>query len=375
LGAWLIFDHPKFHVKPFLGLILGFLLIATISLFHVEQRALGFYGLFKWIEMFALLLYIKETFWTHSQYFVSFIILFSAAVFQSILAIVQFHVQHGLGAFFLGEYIAPAGTAGLAVVSYGTEKFIRAYGTMPHPNVLGAFLILGLVIGLYFVSTVRNRWPRILVSCATLVITLGVFTTFSRIAWLAAVLIYSIFLIHWFHKKQFAKIWLILAIGIVSGGIIITLWAKYLFFRAGNIDSQGIESRSLFNTMAVKLVKQFPLLGSGVGNTIEALKVQAKLEPWQYQPGHNIFLVIATELGLIALGIFLTVLYKIIAAAKRASRELLSFSVLVIGGLFIAMGQFDHYFVTIQQGRLMFFVVLGLLAALPNLKSDYENSD
>jgi len=29
----------------------------------------------------------------------------------------------------------------------------------------------------------------------------------------------------------------------------------------------------------------------------------------------------------------------------------------------------DHYFVTIQQGRLMFGVVLGMLAALPNINN------
>ena len=45
------------------------------------------------------------------------------------------------------------------------------------------------------------------------------------------------------------------------------------------------------------------------------------------------------------------------------------FSLLAVGLIFLALGQFGHYFVTIQQGRLMFAAVLGLLAALPNLEN------
>jgi O-antigen ligase len=117
----------------------------------------------------------------------------------------------------------------------------------------------------------------------------------------------------------------------------------------------------------LELIKSQPLLGVGVGNYVPALQQRYQLEPWQYQPAHNIFIFIGAELGLIGLILFLAILFIIVYRLKNISLDPLSITLIGLGFVFLFMGQLDHYFVTIQQGRLMFVTILGLLAALPNI--------
>ncbi len=81
---------------------------------------------------------------------------------QSIIAIYQFLFQKSLfGSSILhkltGEAILSADTLGAAKIIYDGEKILRAYGTFPHPNLLGGFLILTIGISIY--NILYNRQP------------------------------------------------------------------------------------------------------------------------------------------------------------------------------------------------------------------------
>ena len=114
------------------------------------------------------------------------------------------------------------------------------------------------------------------------------------------------------------------------------------------------------------------MLGVGVGNYVNTINDLYQLEPWQHQPAHNIFIFIASELGLLGLGLFIMILLEVFSKLGNVLRNPISFTLVTIGLLFLILGQFDHYLVTIQQGRLMFAVVLGLIAAAPNLHDDQK---
>lgn len=374
--AWILFDQPQNVWKnSVLWPILAFFALLALPLFHVKQNTgLVSYETFKWIELLLLVIYVEQTFKTRAQYILSFTVLFAAAVFQAGLAVFQFHVQRGLGLSWLGEYVSPLGTAGLATMDFGAEKIIRAYGTMPHPNVLGGFLVFGLILGLYLGLRAEGRGQRLVVSCGTVLVSLGIFASFSRMAWLAAGITVLAFVVYeLFHTKQKNKIWLILAISFVSCATILGFWSQYLLNRTGNIDPVSISSRGMLNDMSMELVKQNLLLGTGQGNYISGLQQMFHVEPWQYQPAHNIFLVILAQLGMLGLGLFVKLLYETFSKAKGAKGQTIAWVLCFTAGIFIIMGQFDHYFVTIQQGRLIFFLVLGFTAALPNL--NHETTD
>ncbi|MEJ0021679.1 MAG: O-antigen ligase family protein [Candidatus Doudnabacteria bacterium] len=332
----------------------------------MKRLDLGLYNALKWSELLLIILYVSQVLKTQVQFLTVFWITFLAAVFQSILGLIQFHVQHSLGLGFLGEYIAPLGTSGLATIQVGSQKLIRAYGTMPHPNILGAFLVFGLISGLFIVSHATKR-QKSLISVGLLIIMLGLFASFSRLAWVGGTIATISFLFYYLKVNRRELMALILVPVIVSCATILILMPNTLKARVSDTNSASITDRAFFDRLGLELFSHHPLFGVGVGNYIPALEAANKLDAWQYQPAHNIFIFIAAELGILGLGLFILILFEIFSRLKNVSWETLTFTFAVLGILFLFMSLFDHYFVTIQQGRLMFFTVLGLIAALPNI--------
>ncbi len=369
---WILFEPPKWSEigqKRLFWLFVAFFIYICLSLLHVKQITLGIYQTIKWLELLLILVYIVENFKDKGDFSLSLAVIYVSALLEGIIGIVQFHMQHMIGLRILGEYIAPIGTSGLATIDTVSGKFIRAYGTMPHPNVLGAFLIIGLAVSLYFVSRESNikLISKITLPLGLLVILIGTFLTFSRTAWVAAIILIAGYLMFNIWKKQKAPILIISGVIIVSCATIGLLYHNELRTRVNNSDNRSVSDRYYFNNLGLELIKSQPMLGVGVGNYVPALQQANQLEPWQYQPAHNIFIFIGAELGLLGLGLFLALLFVIGSRLKSVPLDALSVTLIGLGFIFLFMGQLDHYFVTIQQGRLMFVTILGLLAALPNI--------
>jgi O-antigen ligase len=291
-------------------------------------------------------------------------------------------VQHMLGLRFLGEYIAPRGTLGLATIDRGTEKLVRAYGTFPHPNILSAFLVLGICFGLYLVSreTVQPKISKLklsIVSCGTIILFVGTFLTFSRLAWAGSAIAIACFMWNNVFYKKYKTVFLLTFIAIVSCGTILITYPRLPFILVSSLDSKSnsVVLRESFNKMGIDLVKQNPILGSGSGSYVNQMQQKYDLADWQYQPAHNIYIFMAVELGLTGLVAFIFLIWQAIRSAWN-KKSLASFTLLVSLLIFILISNFDHYFVTIQQGQLMFFTVLGLcLAVNPVSQDDHETTN
>lgn len=373
-------NRENTYIFIFLLLVLG-----LIGLFHVKQFNLGWYSWIKWLELFLVFIFIAR--FTSNIRARVLNLLFIVGVLEAMLGILQFHVQHDLGLGWLGEYIAPLGTPGLSTISIGTDKVIRAYGTMPHPNVLAGFLVFPLLLGFYYVSSAfsklsadkqdyvsRGTFTAIIVSSVGIVLILwGIAVTFSRSAWLGAGIGILLWLIYLLFQKSWKNLGLSLVLVIVSCGTLFFSYKPYVLAR-GNLNLEqsnvAISDRKFFNSLALEEFKQKPWFGVGIGNYIPELVAKKNLEPWQYQPPHNAFLMLLVEWGIVGLGIFLFFIGHIFYLNKKNFKEplfvLLSISLIAI----VIISFFDHYFVTIQQGRLILFTLLGLLASLQNLK-DY----
>src|SRR3989338_7690779 len=125
-------------------LILAFFGIILLTLFHVKRIDLGVYTTFKWLELMIIIFLLPAIINNIRVFKISAVCLLFAGLVQASMAIGQFHMQHSLGWGFLGEYISETGTQGLATINVGSDKLIRAYGSMPHPNILGGFLLVAL---------------------------------------------------------------------------------------------------------------------------------------------------------------------------------------------------------------------------------------
>ena len=128
---------------------------------------------------------------------------------------------------------------------------------------------------------------------------------------------------------------------------------------------EAIQLRVLYNHES--LASAHRLLGLGIGNFVPWLMTQdLHLDRGLYQPVHNIYLLIYSEVGPIGLGLFLLFLGLFFWDYYRriGFRKLFNFSFGLIIGSMLVFGLFDHYLWTIQTGRLLFWLVLGVGAGL-----------
>ncbi|HCP08267.1 MAG TPA: hypothetical protein DIT25_00475 [Candidatus Moranbacteria bacterium] len=159
----------------------------------------------------------------------------------------------------------------------------------------------------------------------------------------------------------------------------------------------SLRERLIYLNVSRGTIMDNPILGVGMGQFVPSMQSysQVILLPWQYQPVHNVFLLIWSELGIIGLFVFLWFLWKLFhlsemrqknvpretpdinnafikgnpdtissQAGVKQSEVTRVFQGILLGLLFIMM--FDHYLWDIQQGQILLWLVAGLLARVAN---------
>ena len=158
----------------------------------------------------------------------------------------------------------------------------------------------------------------------------------------------------------------IVIFGICCLLIIILFW-PYLASRfdiESGLADQSFNLRSFYNQVALSFIVQNPALGVGIGNFVWAFQNSQQLvEPWMYQPVHNIYLLIAAETGLLGLLAFLIFLFLTIRSAWKyrfnSKESYLLFAICFL----LLVGLFDHFEWDLQQGQILFWLFLGMLAS------------
>ncbi|MDP1709658.1 MAG: O-antigen ligase family protein, partial [Candidatus Komeilibacteria bacterium] len=109
---------------------------------------------------------------------------------------------------------------------------------------------------------------------------------------------------------------------------------------------------------ALKLLPDYFLTGTGLGAYAKRLEqIKPGLPGYAYQPAHNFYLLLALELGIPALFLFLGMLIVFFFAMCRGRHwtAVPPFVTLLI------LGFFDHYLWSLEAGVMLFWTALGLL--------------
>jgi O-antigen ligase len=357
------------------GLFL-FLLVSGVSLVLSNNFWLSFYSWAKLLEFGLLFLYIKynfgrlfslQRFW---QIFVA-----SAAV-QSAIAIYQFFAQKSLGLKIFAESLLSPDISGVAKILVDGKKIVRAYGLVPHPNILAAILMLA-IFGLAYLFIKNYEKLNISKKAAfglVFVLLSGIlFFTFSRVVTLIGLGFFIVWLlvIYWRQAESRRPVIFTLILLFLIGFLLSAAYFPYISARydvAALGKSQAVSLRVFYDQVAWQLFKGSPLLGIGQGNFVWTFIRPAVFENWVYQPVHNIYLLIAAEIGILGLFAFLWFLFKIMRSIymeRKAIKDRLAlYCLLGIFVFFLAIGFFDHFLWDLQQGQLMFWIVLGIIAGL-----------
>ena len=381
---WLIRDfeklknlaRAKFSFKKPENILGLFLLVAAFSAVTANNQGLGFYGFFKLLEFSFLFLYIRYNFQNLFSFERFWQVFIASASLQAGVAIWQFFKQKSLGLKFLAESPLSPDIPGVAKIVVLGEKIVRAYGTVPHPNILAAILILA-IFGLAYLFIKQhqqlNIYRQISYGALGILLLLALFLTFSRVVTLAGLAFFAWWLVSSWRqglcwKAIFKTIFLLF---IICCFLIIFFWSYFSArYEVSNfIEGQSIGLRIFYNQIALKLIKQNPFLGIGTGNFVWAINdykligdFYNRLQLWMYQPAHNIYLLVAAETGLFGLFAFLLFLFLTIRNAWRQRKDLSVYCLLFIIYCLLIIGLFDHFLWDLQQGQVLFWLFLGLLA-------------
>ena len=445
-GEKLSTDNSQLKINSFFNskslliiysLLFSFIFWSFFSSFWAKNSQIGLYQSLKLIESILLLIFVIHRINTVKILFFTVVCLVSTGFTQAVIGIWQYFIQHSIGFKWLGESILNPDLAGVAKIVVNGEKIIRIYGTFPHPNVLAGFLFLSIICSfwlLFLIKTnyfrnflfneIKKKWLFLAIFVVIYVQIFAFILTFSRIAWTGMVLlsVFSLLIFHKnvsretfanfrFNKPKIALLFIILFFILYS---LFFIYPQISGRIALDIKEQAFSDRLLFNNIAFSMIKENFFQGVGIGNfTLNMADFSpVKLEFWQYQPVHNIYLLIFSELGIIGFILFVFIILNILKMAYLSQKSLSNFSfnkilnepinnqskmfhvkhlannslnkakngelkqekideieaccnislpffLIFIGFLFI--GLFDHYFWTIQSGQLVFWLIAGLI--------------
>ncbi|MFH1671456.1 MAG: O-antigen ligase family protein [Candidatus Portnoybacteria bacterium] len=337
-----------------------FIIVSFISLSQAGNIQLGFYQWLKLLEFVLLFFYLRFNFNSLFSLKCLFQILVASGFIQSIIALSQFINQRSLGLTILRESPLGINIDGVAKIATNGFKMIRAYGGLPHPNLLAVFLFVCLFSLIYLWLNKKHSFRNyIILSIVFFFFFFGLFLTFSRLIIFTFIVFSFIYLVLNFkkHKKQILVLFLLFTVH--CSLFTVLAWPEISSRFQISSGEQAVGLRSFYNQTSFSVIKEHPFLGIGSGNFVWTVRQMFSLLPaWVFQPVHNIYLLIGSETGLIGLMAFLMFLFQLFR--KKES----GYWLLFIGYSFLFIGLFDHFFWTLQQGQLIFWLVLGLLTTI-----------
>jgi len=346
-------------------------LFVFISILFATDFTLAFYGYLRFLaslSLFFLILQIKfdtiKLYWSLSL---------SGAV-QSVVAMQQFAMQKISANKWLGMATQNSAQAGTSVVETELRRWLRAYGTLSHPNIIGGFLAIVLIINivLYFkvwekFNQSNDRQYRIYILFSLILIilnTVGLLLTFSRTAWLAF-LIGLLLLIPWavdrYHKWGAIMITKVIFIVIVTALATIMIFTEPFQTRwqaSQRLEKLSLTQRKDYYQDARQIINKHWLTGVGVKNYGQAVfnEINGQRSSYEYEPVHNTLLLIWAEIGFGGVAVFVVMLIYLFAGSMNKKKYFSACLIFALTMLLI----FDHWLWSMVFGLYFFWLVVGL---------------
>jgi len=278
---------------------------------------------------------------------------------QAVIGLGQTLHQGPLG--LPGEFALEPARSGAAILQVDGQRWLRAYGLTFHPNVLGGFMALGLLLSLPLLTRWHMRlWWWLMGQ--------GLVLSFSRSAWLATALVLppTAAWLAWRQPNLRRPLSVTLA-----GAVLATLLSGVLL--AGQFRSRvrptetATEFRSLNErggliAVALDTIADRPLTGVGAGNfPVAMLATDTRIIP---QPVHKVPLLLAAEVGVIGGFLWIWLWLTPGLAVNPAARGQNPWLVVVVSAGFALgiIGLWDDYPWALNAGRLCTITVLSLIS-------------
>lgn len=296
-------------------------------------------------------------------------------LFQAGIAVFQWHTQQSLAGYWLLGEPTLSTYSGITKIAIDGVQFILPYGTTPHPNILGGYASIVLLMSVF---CLMNTNSKLATNEAVKKILHTVFTSLSSSAIVAG--LYVIFLT----QSAPASLALILA-GICWGLQNVPFFktlkkqkilskSSILFFfcllwgLAGiatwqvglqHIDQPSLFRRSYLLESSYTLFKENAIFGVGLGQFTNV--ASQELRPFETsrfnQPVHHNIMLWTTEAGITGIFILMSGLWVLRKwISKNQQKDTTSTSLFSILLILTPLLVWDHYLISLPQGQLLFLI-------------------
>lgn len=379
--------HNYQNYKAYYWLALGLVTASTLSIIGAFNFSLAGFAIVKLILGLSVGYIILNNNFDKLKFWFWFLF---GAIIQAGLGIWQFATQSSFANKWLGIAQHTAKELGTSVVEAQAtdgiwERWMRAYGGLDHPNILGGFLAIALIITLilFLKNKTKNKKKandennenkldklELFYYVAIAIITPGLFFSLSRTAWIATIVGIIILLIQQYQEIKKLLVPLIIMM-IIIGGLLIQ-YHYIVFSRFGDmhrIEVTSINERISYVQNAKKLIYDYGIMGVGIGN--HGLAVQKILDDRQisywYQPVHNLPLLIWSEIGLLGILAFLILaiwlLIVTIKKIKKQPQQAVHLPIIIALGIMMML---DHWLWSLHFGNIFLWLLIAMM--LKNLK-------
>ena len=261
----------------------------------------------------------KKIAFSESSRFITYIILFFIIKYE---CFEEYAIEGMIKAYVSTSVILSLAGLVQYFTGYGSQaKFenfsyakVKINVTLDNPNNLAAFMVLAFFPTLMLFLQEKNKRKKGILGCCSALILISIFLTFSRNA-LIGILIGSVTLVLLHSVKM---VFPLIGVGAVSLFIPqITQRLSALFDPVQN------QSRLYLWHIAVKMIKDHPILGVGNGNYVSRYdEYVAKYPEYAFYgytkyPCHNSYLKVFSELGIIGIVSFLSVIIIVLVRMKK----------------------------------------------------------
>jgi hypothetical protein len=329
-----------FAKSAFIRLII---LLLLLNLYFSQSVPNSLVYLLRWSEIVFTVIFVSQCLKADVNAEKKLLVTLSISVgVTALVGLAQFHLNKSVDGLFywLGERRFSASTPGIALARFpglGQSIRLRPYSIFSHPNSLAGFL----VVGVFLLNELQVRYKQLVIIISSIVVLLT----------LSLPSIASMFLFPLANQKKPIR-------KVAQIGTVLII----LFVLSVSKEPQSILQRKNHFVMALEIVNQNPIWGVGPGNYIRAsheMKSSSSLFKGAQdsrQPVHNVPLLLLAELGIPLSALLLLALYK---ANKKIKKLSLVLGISLAAIIFTSM--FDHYWITLQQNRLLLAVVLGMI--------------
>lgn len=276
-------------------------------------------------------------------------------IIQSVFSIWQGTTQYIAANKWLGIALQSPETSGVSVIATATGRWLRAYGTLPHPNITGGIFVIAILAAVILWATQKHTVLRYVASVGAVLSSFALILTFSRGAVL--ILVASLFMMI---TQRLGAIRIIVSIMLamtVAAGIYGFIVQNRVSINASYTEQYSINERQSQFSEAWNTFTTIWPYGTGIGTyTLQENDLGESMP--NAQPVHFLPLLIAVESGiLVALLIYIFLGWTLLRTNPTSP---LSLGLAIMLAATIGLGFVDHYLWTLPTMLSIWWIILGL---------------